>query len=158
MTSPGFLVRDALERRPSLPFQRIPNELVAAAESGLREAWDQLVRRQQAFGVNLNSDREEIISYYLVTILNILRRNQCEPPSALAEFFESFRVGSGYMDYRKLRIKQPDFVFIPRDNPYPGLDEAYYGIFVEAKIIEQGTVDKNSWTFSVFLMITSSKL
>lgn len=139
MASPSFLVRVALEHRPSLPFQRIPGELITVAENGLREAWNQLVRRQQAFGVKLNSDREEVISYQLVVILNILRSQRCEPPSALAEFFESFRVGSGYMDYRKLRIKQPDFVFIPRDNPYPGLDEAYYGIFVEAKIIEQGS-------------------
>lgn len=139
MASPGLLVRDALEHRPLLPFQRIPDELIVAAEDGLREAWNELVKEQKEFGVKLDNDREEIISYQLVIILNVLRSQRCEPPSALAEFFESVRVGSGYMDYRKQRIKQPDFAFIPRDNPYPGLDETYYGIFVEAKILEQGS-------------------
>ena len=135
MVNSGFLVREALKCRAALPFNFLPSPMISCAEEAIRVAWAALVSAQQAYGIDLTTEREDKISYKLIEVLNFLRAEESKPIHEFAEYFESVNVCSGCRDYEDKQIKQPDFALKPRNNPTPGIDTGYYAIFVEAKVI-----------------------
>lgn len=135
MVNAGFLVREALKNRATLPFDRVPSSMISCAEEAIRIAWDALVATQRDYETDLSEDREDLISYKLVEVLNFLRAEESKPIPDFVEYFESVNVCSGCQDFKGEKIKQPDFALKPRNNPNPGMDAGYYAIFVEAKVI-----------------------
>lgn len=138
MANAGFLVREALKNRAALPFKRVPSSMISCAENAIRIAWTALVATQVENDIDLSRDREDLISYKLVHILNFLCQNENKPTQEFVDFveyFESVNVCSGCQDFEGEKIKQPDFALKPRNNPNPGMDAGYYAIFVEAKVI-----------------------
>ena len=135
MVNAGFLVSEALKNRAHLPFERVPSPMICCAEDAVRVAWKALVATQHNYGIDLSKDREDLISYKLMEVLNFLRAEESKPLPEFVEYFESVNVCSGCRDYKDEHIKQPDFTLKPRNNPNPGIDAGYYAIFVEAKVI-----------------------
>ncbi len=138
MVNAGFLVREALKNKAVLPFKRVPSPMISCAENVIRTAWTALVATQNDYDINLSDDREDLISYKLVQIINFLCQEENKSSQEFVEFveyFESVNVCSGCQDFKGKTITQPDFALKPRNNPNPGMDAGYYAIFVEAKVI-----------------------
>lgn len=118
-------------------YENIPDDYIRAIELAIRRGWEYLVENQKSYKVSLEKDDEPFITDGLVRVINLLRDTDSSF-SELKRYFESVVAGAQYLDCKGAlipKLKQPDIVFKPKYNPYPGVDRDYYAYFIEAKII-----------------------
>lgn len=110
-----------------------------AIELALRAAWDAL-HKDYATASELSNAKEERISHMLREALNELREKETGGVEGYnCDIFERPYVGAEILTPNG-NIKKPDVVFSLSGRPRPGVSNGLRdGIFVECKILEQGT-------------------
>lgn len=118
------------------PFDR---RYLRAIESALRAAWDAL-HKDYATASELSYAKEERISHLLREALNELREKEAGGVEGYnCDIFERPYVGAEILTPDG-KIRKPDVVFSLSGRPRLGVSNGLRdGIFVECKILEQGT-------------------
>jgi hypothetical protein len=105
-------------------------------EKAFRVAWNHLVKNQNEFSINLNTDIEDNISERLQQIIEKLRTDK-SIKGFTPRIFETVTRGQNLRNYDgKRRNMQPDIVFRFSDCR-DGVNSLQDGIFVECKPIDE---------------------
>jgi hypothetical protein len=117
------------------PFEK---RYLRAIELALRNAWERL-QKHPATAALLATAQEGRISLVLREMLNNIRENSKDIEAFSCEIFERPQVGAEFLS-NSGEIRKPDIVFALAGAPRPGVANGLTdGIFVECKILEQGT-------------------
>lgn len=125
-----------------LPFPALSTIQIRAAVEAFRLAWGEFVAAPQHHGItNIHTANETALSDALLSIMATIHNSH---PPHLQVFSSEFQTpvsdeSTRNFDGSKL-ITKIDFCFRPKINPFPGRDPRYYGLFVEAKPVIQGSI------------------
>lgn len=139
LPSPGLLSKRAILEKSKLPYEKLGDLHIRAVEQAIRTAWKNLVTHQAIHEIDLSTAIEVTISERLIRIIDLIRRQ--DPPliPAFSEYFETPQPDSALRNYKNDEIDYPDFVFRLKLNNKPGLNGLYFGLFVEAKLLTNGS-------------------
>lgn len=125
-----------------LPFPALSTLQVRAVIEAFRIAWDDFIADPECHGINdIEKANETAISDALLSTMATIHNTY---PPLLKVFSTEFQTpvsdeSTRNFDGNKL-ITKVDFCFRPKINPFPGRDPRYFGLFVEAKPVVDGSI------------------
>src|SRR5258706_4178927 len=138
---PAALSLSEPESHPSHIHPPLHDRVLIAVEIALRTAWEQL-RGDGALRKVLESGTEKEITKIFRENLERIRVREKDPLEYNCNVFERPHIDAEYSNYKNEKAKRPDLVFHLSGQPRPGVvDSLYDGLFVECKIIDNGSRD-----------------
>lgn len=129
------MINASMFREKEYPHPDFDLSVKLIIEEAFRVAWNHLVKNQNEFDINLNTDIEDKISERLQQILENLRTDK-SIYGFTPRIFETVTRGQNLRNYNGKRLNmQPDIVFRFSDCR-DGVNSLQDGIFVECKPID----------------------
>lgn len=125
-----------------LPFPPLTTLQIRAVLEAFRLAWSHFLAMPEPHGIEVVEKANEVpLSDAMLAVMATIH-NTTPPP--IPVFSEDFQTpisdeSTPNFDSSKL-ITKVDFCFRPKVNPYPGRNPRFYGLFVEAKPVIDGSI------------------
>ncbi len=138
--TPGLILSEPQYPLPGI-HPPLDDRVLIAIEVALRTAWVEILEDHAVQDI-LENGKEKQITKILRERLERIRVRENDRLEYNCTVFERVPVDAEYSNYKNEKDRRPDLVFHLAGQPRPGVvDSLYDGLYVECKIIDNGTRD-----------------